>query len=559
MAIDYKDISFSFQKKRRKKIFQRIRLVLLGGIILLTAGMIFRNIQAGKLHRVQALILESKIEDAASLLARSSGSIFLKEARRECRALIYMLQNDLEAAEPILRKNKFRSHVIKRKQFLDFFSNNGEYRKLKFYSQQLKAKGKHVGIYEIISQTALYSPDSAGTLMEQLGESERQEHAKELSILKAVNSQVKDNEVECIFDINGKTIASYDPKKKRMIPRIPGFSFTPFAPALAEGIRYFKCSLDGDIQRKIHRLFSKNHGSFILTRLQDGSIAAAYSKPFDPHPGNAAFTRKYQPGSIIKILTLFGYLNITGNREFSTFCRGSKSLSGKVFYDWQAHNAIGSFHQALAVSCNISFAEMADKIGEAKLKEVLAGFLFNRKAMTDGPLQFNLGTFRKRDLNDYETARLSVGLDEISITTIHAAILASFFSQNGTIYAPHLIQNRKNILQLGYSNHRPQFLQAPKNNQVFSDIQKAMLQVTEEGTGQLARVDFTSLAIKTGTTGGRPGGFHAILIGYFPATKPEYAFAFRLERGGKASPHGARFLKRFILAFYSRDKQSSST
>jgi cell division protein FtsI/penicillin-binding protein 2 len=58
------------------------------------------------------------------------------------------------------------------------------------------------------------------------------------------------------------------------------------------------------------------------------------------------------------------------------------------------------------------------------------------------------------------------------------------------------------------------------------------------------------VALKTGTAGNKKLGLDAILTGFFPADKPEYAFAFRLERAGKAEWRGALFLKDFLTAFY---------
>ena len=39
-------------------------------------------------------------------------------------------------------------------------------------------------------------------------------------------------------------------------------------------------------------------------------------------------------------------------------------------------------------------------------------------------------------------------------------------------------------------------------------------------------------------------------MGFFPARKARYSFAFRLERGGKAQVEGAVFLKKFLTACF---------
>jgi hypothetical protein len=62
------------------------------------------------------------------------------------------------------------------------------------------------------------------------------------------------------------------------------------------------------------------------------------------------------------------------------------------------------------------------------------------------------------------------------------------------------------------------------------------------------------VAVKTGTAGSKKDGFDAVLMGFFPARKARYSFAFRLERGGKAQVEGAAFLKKFLTTCFKSRK-----
>lgn len=75
-----------------------------------------------------------------------------------------------------------------------------------------------------------------------------------------------------------------------------------------------------------------------------------------------------------------------------------------------------------------------------------------------------------------------------------------------------------------------------------------MVDVVENrhGTGWHSRLQSLKAAIKTGTAGDKKSGLNAIIIGFFPAEKPEFAFAFILEGAGTAMFKGANFLKNFL-------------
>jgi cell division protein FtsI/penicillin-binding protein 2 len=132
--------------------------------------------------------------------------------------------------------------------------------------------------------------------------------------------------------------------------------------------------------------------------------------------------------------------------------------------------------------------------------------------------------------------------------------MTAIIAQNGSIYAPHLIKNKKNLLNLAYYNHPSQLLTVFNDNASFLKVKNAMIRVVEDknGTGKRSKVDFVRVGLKTGTAGSKKKGLDAILIGFFPAEKPEYAFGFRLERVGRAELKGAYFSRDFLTSFYQQ-------
>ena len=76
----------------------------------------------------------------------------------------------------------------------------------------------------------------------------------------------------------------------------------------------------------------------------------------------------------------------------------------------------------------------------------------------------------------------------------------------------------------------------------------------ENGTARRARMEAVRIAAKTGTAGSSQNGLDAIVIGFFPVEKPDYAFALRLEGGGKAEFNGAYVLRDFLKLLYPSGK-----
>ena len=96
----------------------------------------------------------------------------------------------------------------------------------------------------------------------------------------------------------------------------------------------------------------------MLLDLPENSIAAAYSKSRSVRGDNAVFSETYEPGSIVKIVTLLAYLRQVDPNVFPYECPGRMAIGGSIFYDRTAHRQVKDPTAALALSCNLGFAQM---------------------------------------------------------------------------------------------------------------------------------------------------------------------------------------------------------
>lgn len=554
MVIDYKGVTFSFKAQKKKKIIKRVRLTALFVIILCIYLFISSVLDSGKIKAVETMLLENKCDEAAEKLDKIEGTLFHHKTKEELKALLYLFRNDLTRGSEILDSLKTAGTSVDFQKFLEYFSNHAEYRKMEIYTNYLKSRGENLLFYEAMYNAGLFDYKQSMAVLEKIPAAEEKTHSQELELIRKVNDQLKSGKINYIFDVNGLPMAYYDLQLKETVSLTPGLSFQPFNEEFKSGLKFYSLTIDLAIQEKLHRLFNnrKYHGTFLLFDLNDTGIIAAYSDPYDGTRQNEVFSGTYEPGSIIKVLTLFCYLQNGPQDLFPYQCKGTCPINGKIFYDWFNHGTIQTYDEALAVSCNISFARMGIGLGLKKLGAVFNRFFYNRDAMRDRFLQFKTGTYNTATADKYEMANLSVGLNHITITTFHAALLAAVIAQSGSIYTPHLIKNEKNLFKLGYYTHPSELITADGDSAAFLKVKNAMARVVEDprGTGRRSKVDFVRVGLKTGTAGKKELGLDAILIGFFPVEKPRYAFAFRLERAGKAEIKGAYFFKDFLNAFY---------
>ncbi|MCP5048444.1 MAG: hypothetical protein GY940_14840 [bacterium] len=580
MVLDYKDVSFSFSDIKRTKRIKRVRLIVLALLLVLLYLVLASYLDSNKIDNIQELLLENKTNEAKTRFDSIKSSFFHGDTKQELKALILLFTRDFTGASVLLTELGKPSPNIRAKQFLDYFSDHAAYRELEIYSGFL---AKHMDdtpireelhFYRALVKSALFQHQQSQEIIRQIPTPLKKKHEKALAMISNTNHQVKTGKVDYIFDVNGKPLAYYDVAGKKTVSLTPGIRFDAFGDEVREGVRLFGLTLDHDLQSLLHRFFRPYNGTFLLFNVSDGSIAAAYSKPFGGQgndPSGAVFSRLYEPGSIVKLVTMLAYLNDNSNTNLNTKPTGSESkeaglfpfrceglwqLEGKVFYDWIVHKDVETIDDALAVSCNLAFAHIGNNLGYGTLKNMLTKFYFNAPPMTDQFLSFKMGTANGTHNSGYHLANMSVGLEGIRMTTFHAALMAAVISQNGSVNDPYMIKNKKNLLNIGYYNHESRLLTVLKDNIAFSRVKNAMVYVVEspEGTGRRSRVDGVQVALKTGTAGSKKAGLDAVLAGFFPAAKPQYAFAFHLQRSGKAEWKGARFLKDFLTAFHQERK-----
>jgi penicillin-binding protein A len=339
-------------------------------------------------------------------------------------------------------------------------------------------------------------------------------------------------------------------------------------------------SLNVDAQRAAQKGLGGLTGAVVAIEPSTGRIVAMYSSPsFNPTKVDQNFSRLstkggapllnrttqglYAPGSTFKVVTAAGALNagFTPTQLFidakghcitdegHTLCNAGTESFGPI-----------DLKTALTNSVNTYFAQLGQKLGQARLESTMQKFGFfdlpplsyPTDEMNPSGLYANgklLGTLAPIDVG-----RVAIGQERLAVTPLQMAEVAATVGNGGVRMAPSLVDK---VLTPGGSTvftHSPQQIDRVMSPSSASQLAADMQSVVDEGTGQAARLPGNlSVAGKTGTAEtGTTGINTAWFIAFAPVVRPKIAVAVVVEHtpqfGGQISAPIAASVIRAYLA-----------
>jgi cell division protein FtsI/penicillin-binding protein 2 len=254
---------------------------------------------------------------------------------------------------------------------------------------------------------------------------------------------------------------------------------------------------------------------------------------------------------VIKVLTGLNALTSGVNVDamFPYECKGFLEIDGRHFGDWvpYGHGKLSNIDDALAVSCNVFFADVGLRVGRDRLESFMHSAGFDAQVNL-GIFQVPLGHIVGRVFNNFETGFLAIGLQHEQINAIHLAMLASMVANRGVLTTPRLVRQRRSILGDVVGATPPQGKMQLATSAAAEKMISAMQAVASEprGTGRRAPVEGVSVAMKTGTAGVRQEGLDALILAFAPVDKPKIAFGVIAEGAGPAEFAGAKIAHDFL-------------
>ena len=299
--------------------------------------------------------------------------------------------------------------------------------------------------------------------------------------------------------------------------------------------------------------------SFDPNRLADNSTTAS-SEAFveleeaDNNPLRASAYREVRfPGSTFKVITAAagldsGTVTLT-DPVYPAVAEYVPDLTDRGLRNFGGRNCGGDLVDILVLSCNTSFAEMAaEQLGPEVMINQAEAAGFNQVIPFDLPggvasvfptdygAQIQAPT-PERPAGLYENtpilAQTAIGQNDVSATPLQMALVISAVANDGIVPTPHVLAEVQDPDGRTLSTNEPGPWREAMREQTARDLQTALVEAVESGSGSPAAVDGLVVGAKTGTAqiGSDPPRSHAWIVAFAgrPDSEPELAVAVLVE------------------------------
>lgn len=273
----------------------------------------------------------------------------------------------------------------------------------------------------------------------------------------------------------------------------------------------------------------------------DLQAAQANYRRLDEDPSEPLLNRATQktlpPGSTFKLVTAAAAIE-SGQYDAGSQVPGGPSYqlplttgeSGRI--DNQGRDC-GSgripFEQAMANSCNTTFAALANEVGAETMLETAEGFGFNQRYLED--LRPQAVSVFPSEMDEAETGQTGIGQFEVRSTPLQMAMVVAGIANGGVVMKPYIVDE---VLSAEYETlektDNTEFSEAvsPETAEGVKDL---LVATVERGTASPAAIPGISVAGKTGTAqSGSDAPPYAWFVSFAPAENPEVAVAVMIER-----------------------------
>ena len=333
--------------------------------------------------------------------------------------------------------------------------------------------------------------------------------------------------------------------------------------------------LQFEVTRDLSRQIKATHASGGVAIVEDrrtGGILAMVDLVVGPHgkvvpsDQNLAVTSVYQPGSVMKLVTISGALQTGLITPSSVFTVPYQiSLGGWPFTDAEFHATEQlTATQILAQSSNIGTIEIAHLLGPDRLSYFLRDLGFGQPTGFAWPGETDGLVPSPNDPDTWSPSSMGtvpIGTGE-AVTPLQILDAYNTVANDGVYVAPRLVE--ATISAKGVEHEIPVGSERRAlSPETVSQLLPMLEQVTEDGTALAARIPGYTVAGKTGTAqipsttgpGYQPDAWDATFVGFAPAQNPALTTLVMLSRpdliyGGLASAPVFSAIMRYALAHF---------
>lgn len=323
-------------------------------------------------------------------------------------------------------------------------------------------------------------------------------------------------------------------------------------------------TIDPAVQQAAWDALGDQRGAVVALDPRTGAILAMVSKPsFDPNalaghttatvvenwnelvadPANPLYNRAiggdlYAPGSTFKLIDMAMILEsgeFTPDSEVpapTTFTPpgtsvGIQNPGGAVC----GNGTTATLTEALRVSCNTPFANLAVELGEDALRTQAEAFGFDNDLSI--PMRVTPSTLGPID-DAPALAQTALGQRDVRVTPLQMAMVSAAIANDGSMMTPYLVAAERGPNLNVTHTAGPSELNRPISVSTASQMTEMMVNVVANGTGRPAQISGVEVAGKTGTAQSGQEGVAptAWFTAFAPADNPQVAIAVVVEEGG---------------------------
>jgi peptidoglycan glycosyltransferase len=333
-------------------------------------------------------------------------------------------------------------------------------------------------------------------------------------------------------------------------------------------------TLDPKAQRAAVQALGGQAGAVVALNPRTGAILAMVSnptynsnKPFacrgQSCQENRATQAHYAPGSTFKIITAAAGLD-SGLYTPASLINGNSPLTvSGVPLQNDNNQSWGpqTLTTAMTYSINTIFAQVAERVGRARMAEYMKRLGFYSRPPLDYPPS-ELAASGVRDSHGHlisptnpsvDLGRVGIGEGAVSTTPLQMAMVAGAVANGGRMMVPHLTARVVNPEGVTVKQVTPRLYRQVIKPSTASELTQMMTKVVEEGTGTTVQIGGISIAGKTGTASiGSPGSnlTQPSFVCFAPVGNPKVAIAVTvdLSHGGYGATVAAPIAKAVLQA-----------
>jgi len=192
---------------------------------------------------------------------------------------------------------------------------------------------------------------------------------------------------------------------------------------------------------------------------------------------------------------------------------------------------------ALRLSCNIPFAELAVQLGDTAIREEAEKYGFNTSFAM--PVDSTASSY-PRGLDDPQTALTGFGQGQVTATPLQMAMVSAGIANEGVVMNPRMVDQVIGAdLSVEQTFDDTEFGRA-LDADIAAELVAMMVANVNDGAASGATIDGVDVGGKTGTAeNGSDQPYTLWFTGFAPAENPEVAVAVVVEDGGGQGQSGS--------------------